>query len=171
MATSAPASNQLRDALFPAEGDPDLAAYTILDGAACEGLLDKLEEHQPEHCCLYAGDLDEDVEEVAPYLVQLEADHPFTIWLLESIGTKPWGIFCKAPSNLRELRKHFRQFLVVKGPEGGNLYFRFYDPRVLPTFIRTCDADQKTQFFGAVRLFLCLTDKFCMIRLLKSDLN
>lgn len=134
MSTAAKQTSPLWEILFAKDGDPTLATYTILDGAACEDLLPMLEEHDPDHCCLYAGDLDDDVEEVAPYLVRLEADHPFTGWLLESIGHQPWGIFCKAPSTLRELRKHFRQFLIVKGPQGQLLYFRYFDPRVLASF-------------------------------------
>jgi hypothetical protein len=148
--TAAKQTSPLWETLFPKDGDPTLATYTILDGAACEDLLPMLEEHAPDHCCLYAGDLDDDVEEVAPYLVRLESDNPFTIWLLESIGNKPWGIFCKAPSTLRELRKHFRNFLIVKGPDGNNLYFRFYDPRVLSNFIPTCDQEQISEIFGPV---------------------
>ncbi|WAC21840.1 DUF4123 domain-containing protein [Luteolibacter sp. SL250] len=174
MAAPAPISPQLqlRDALFPTEGDPNLATYTIIDGAACEGLLDRLDEFKPEYCCLYAGELEEDIEEVAPYLIQLEHDHPFTLWLLENIKAKPWGIFCKAPSTLREMRKHFRKFLIVKGPEGNNLYFRFYDPRVLPTFIKSCEGEQKSQFYGPVECYLCPGQQMGgMSRLSRSDLN
>ncbi len=170
MAAPAPISPQLqlRDALFPAQGDPNLATYAIIDGAACEGLLDRLDEFQPEFCCLYAGEIEADIEEVAPYLIRLEHDHPFTLWLLESMGNKPWGIFCKAPSTLRELRKHFRKFLIVKGPEGQNLYFRYYDPRVLPTFLPTCEADQKTDFFGSVDAYITVNDQGGIIRLSDS---
>jgi hypothetical protein len=153
-ATATKQTSPLWDILFPKDGDPTLATYTILDGAACEDLLPMLEQHDPDHCCLYAGDLDDDVEEVAPYLIRLEADHPFTAWLLEAIGHKPWGIFCKAPSTLRELRKHFRQFLIVKGPDGANLYFRFYDPRVLSTFLPTCEPDQVEELFGPIDTFV-----------------
>ena len=156
MATASKQTSPLWEILFPSEGDPNLATYTILDGAACEDLLPMLEMHAPDHCCLYAGDLDDDVEEVAPYLVRLEADHPFTAWLLEAIGQKPWGIFCKAPSTLRELRKHFRQFLIVKGPEGGNLYFRYYDPRVFSTFLPSCESIQVGVLFGPVDVFFTL---------------
>ena len=156
MPTASKQTSPLWEVLFPSEGDPTLATYCIIDGAACEELLPMLDQHQPDHCCLYAGDLDDDVAEVAPYLIRLEADHPFTAWLLGSIGHKPWGIFCKAPSKLRELRKHFRKFLIVKGPDGENLYFRFYDPRILPAFLSTCDGGQQEEVFGSVEEFLCV---------------
>lgn len=156
-ATSTNAAS-LIEVLFPLEGDPNLATYAIIDGAACPELLPKLDETQPDYCCLYAGELEEDVEEVAPYLILLIADDPFTTWLLENIGHKPWGIFCRAPSTLRELRKHFRQFLIVKGPEGENLYFRFYDPRVLSTFLPICDPDQVRDLFGPINAFVSGAD-------------
>lgn len=152
-----PASKQTSppwEVLFPSEGDPTLATYCIIDGAACEELLPQLDQHQPDHCCLYAGELEPDVEEVAPYLVRLVAEDSFTVWLLDSIGNKPWGIFCRAPSTLRELRKHFRQFLIVKGPDGENLYFRFYDPRVLAVFLPTCEDDQVAYLFGSVTEYI-----------------
>jgi hypothetical protein len=156
MSTAAKQTSPLWEILFPPDGDSTLATYCIIDGAACDELLPQLDQHQPDHCCLYAGDLDDDVAEVAPYLIRLEADEPFTGWLLEAIGHKPWGIFCKAPSTLRELRKHFRKFLIVKGPNGENLYFRFYDPRILPTFLSTCDGGQQEEVFGSVEEFLCI---------------
>ena len=167
-----PASKQtspLWEVLFPSEGDPTLATYCIIDGAACEELLPQLDQHQPDHCCLYAGDLDDDVAEVAPYLIRLEADHPFTAWLLETISHKPWGIFCKAPSTLRELRKHFRKFLIVKSPEGGNLYFRYYDPRVLSIFMPTMNADELSSFFGPINEYFFENDKDGFIGLSKNE--
>jgi Domain of unknown function (DUF4123) len=158
--SSAPqiATGQLSDCLFPLDSDPNLATYAIIDGAACPDLLSKIDETQPDFCCLYAGELEQDVEEVAPYLIRLEVDHPFTTWLFANIGRKPWGVFCRAPSTLRELRKHFRQFLIVKGPEGRNLYFRYYDPRVLPVFVESCDDKQLEMFFGPVNSYLGLMD-------------
>lgn len=167
--SAAKQTSPLWEILFARDGDPTLATYTILDGAACEDLLPMLEEHDPDHCCLYAGDLDDDVEEVAPYLVRLEADHPFTAWLLESIGHQPWGIFCKAPSTLRELRKHFRQFLIVKGPEGDSLYFRFYDPRVLSTFLPTCDSEQIEEIFSPVAVFISGSERKSIQAIRQAD--
>jgi hypothetical protein len=147
-------TSQLWAHLFRRDGKPEMGAYTILDGAAWEGLLPMIETHSPDYHCLFSGDLDEDVKEVSPYIVRLGANQPFTEWLLETIGNQPWGIFFRAPSTLKELRKHFRQFLIVKNPQGENLYFRFYDPRVLAAFLPTCDADQLGKMFGPVEEFI-----------------
>ena len=144
----------LANALFQPDDGNVLHVYAVIDGAACEELLPKLAEHAPEYCCLYAGELEPDVEEVAPYLVKLVQESPFTQWLLESIGEKPWGIFCRVDANLREMRRHFRQFLMVKGPEGENLYFRYYDPRVLGCFLPTCNPEEIQTIFGKIHSFL-----------------
>jgi hypothetical protein len=47
-----------------------------------------------------------------------------------------------------ELHKHFRKFLLVSTEEGKQLYFRFYDPRVLRIFLPTCNPAQLVEFFG-----------------------
>ena len=141
----------LRNALFADDGEN---AYAIVDGAACEELLQQLDEHQPEYCCLYSGELEPDVEACAPHLVALFPEHPFTKWLLSELLGKPWGVFVRSPANLRQLRKHFRSFLMVKNEKGENLYFRYYDPRVIRIFLPTCDHEQFQKFFGPVSTYI-----------------
>lgn len=147
---------KLKDTLFPEDGEP---TYAVLDGASCEELIDHLIEFEPEHCCLYAGELEPDMEEVAPYLVLLERDHPFTEWLLTNILGKPWGIFAHSPADFRAMRKHFRTFLMVKGPDGESLYFRYYDPRVLSIYLLTTNEEERNTVFGPVSEYYCETEK------------
>lgn len=151
--TISPAQS-LRDQLF---GHHPLDAFVIIDGAACPGLLDILDQTQPDYECLYAGEMDPSVEEVAPFLIRLDPDHPFSDWLFASIDCKPWGIFLATSAGIRDLRKHFRTFLLVKGPDGNTLYFRYYDPRVLSAYLPTTDDDERKQVFGPVEAYYCLT--------------
>lgn len=146
--------NIIRESLFMSDSHSNFVSYAILDGAACEDLLLKLQKFQPENCCLYSGDLDSGLASVAPYLVRLEVGTHFTTWLVDHIGQNPWGIFCKAASTLPEMRKHFRQFLIVKDPEGKRLYFRFYDPRVLSVFLPACEADHVQELFGPINSYV-----------------
>ena len=135
----------LETTLFPTNGDQ---TYAVIDGASCEDLLPKLAEFRPEHVCLYAGELEPDVQEVAPYLVRLEVGGEFTRWLLNEGWGKHWGIFVTAPADLRMLRKHFRTILLVRSPENKTLYFRYYDPRVIRMFLPTCEPPEARQIFG-----------------------
>lgn len=134
-------------ALFPDDGEN---AYAIIDGASCEELLDKLDAFHPEHFCLYAGELEPDLAEVAPYIVELLPDHPFTGWLLAEGFGKHWGIFARSPANLRAMRKHFRGFLLVKDFEGKTIYFRYYDPRVLHLYLSTANERDLDVIFGGI---------------------
>ena len=51
------------------------------------------------------------------------------------------------------MRRHFRTFLKVSSPEGKHLYFRYYDPRVLRSYLPTCNAQEMTTVFGAITAF------------------
>ena len=57
----------------------DMPAYAILDGARNELLLGQLHgDDAPRWRCLFAGELEPDMAAVAPYLVELEPDAPWT---------------------------------------------------------------------------------------------
>ena len=98
---------------------------------------------------LYSGEAAVMYSDIAPYLFQVDA--MVLDWLQQSLWHEPWGVFVVAPgSDLESLRKHFRQFLIVLDPEGEEMYFRFYDPRVLSTFLPTCLPTEITTLFGPV---------------------
>ena len=44
--------------------------------------------------------------------------------------------------------------MLVKTEDGEELYFRFYDPRVLRIFLPTCDESQIRELFGPIEYFL-----------------
>ncbi len=146
----------LQETLFPNDGEH---TYAIIDGASCEDMLEKLDEFAPRHYCLYAGEIEPDVEEVAPHVVELLPGHPCTEWLLAQSPGKHWGIFARSSAGLRAVRKHFRTFLLVKSPQGKSWYFRYYDPRVLRMYLPTCNAQEITHLFGPVSTYLTETDE------------
>ena len=137
--------------LFRGEGE---LTYAVLDGAAVPDLLDHLVSDAPPNVCLYRGELEPDMAEVAPYLVQLEAASPFLEWLLREGWGKSWGVFVQTAVPPDDLRRHFRRFLIVHDPEGEPMYFRYYDPRVLRIFLTTCNAEELQSIFGPVSRFL-----------------
>jgi hypothetical protein len=91
---------------------------------------------------------------VAPYLVKLSADGEFFNWLLSGWG-QSLGVFVVVNEalELRGLRRHFRNLETVNGPAGEKYFFRYYDPRVLSRFLKTCDSAQLAEMFGPVRRF------------------
>ena len=141
----------MTELLFGGEGE---LTYAVLDGANVPDLLDHLVSDTPPNVCLYRGELEPDMAEVAPYLVQLSPDSPFAEWLLREGWGKSWGIFVRAGIELEDLRRHFRRFLIVHDPEGEPMYFRYYDPRVLRVFLPTCNSEELTTMFGPVSRYL-----------------
>lgn len=139
--------------------EPENMVYSVLDGASVPNLFDRLHENEPEYACLYRGELKPDLAETAPYLVRLSPDTPFTEWVLSEGWGNHWGIFASAPVELEDLRKHFRKFLMVKTSEGKQVYFRYYDPRVLRVYLPTCNAEETKLLFGPVTRYCCEDEK------------
>lgn len=130
-------------------------AFAVLDGASIDDLPAKLYAMQPRSVCLYRGEIEPDIAEVAPYLVELFEGDRFTEWLLdENAGGRHFGIFARSPHSLTEMRKHFRKFLTAYDEAGNPLLFRYYDPRVLRKFLPTCDAECLARMFTGVNSFL-----------------
>lgn len=126
----------------------DYSVYALLDGASVPGLPELLDDSGLSYSCLYSGDLVEELARAAPYIVRLEAHHPLTQRILAQGWGQHWCVFIASREDLTQLRKHFRQFLRVLSPEGKTLYFRFYDPRVLRTYLPSCQSQELVNFFG-----------------------
>ena|SRR5271165_1138239 len=141
----------LRERLYREEGS---AVFGVLDGASVPGLLQKFADLQPEYVCLYRGELEPDMAEVAPYLVKLERDGPFTDWVLDRGWGNHWGVFAESSVDLATLRRHFRGFLTVHDESGKPLLFRYYDPRVLRTYLPACNAEELKTIFGPLQSYM-----------------
>ena len=135
--------------------DPAQSVYVILDGARDKDIYPGLQRYSTENRCLFAGELSRELAAAAPYLVRLKKNHPFTIWVIEHGWGDCWGVFLQSATNINELRRHFRRFLKVEDDKGKSLYFRFYDPRVLRTYLPTCVEKELDTVFGPVSRFFC----------------
>jgi hypothetical protein len=135
-----------------AEGLERLAAsgrlFVAVDGADTPGVAEKANVLGPRVAtCLYRAEEDTDLAAVAPYLFAVDA--PVLRWVRERLPEDPaFCIFVLADSNLEGLRRHFRRFLVVQSPAGTKMNFRFYDPRVLTTFLESCEPRELDDFYG-----------------------
>lgn len=100
--------------------------YAIIDGAAEDELLAMLEALDPPVSCLYAEPVQDELVEIAPYLVQVTNE--VKRWL--NSRDSFWGIYCTSEAKLKDLRHHLRKHLLAE-VEGNDkpVIFRFYDPR------------------------------------------
>ncbi len=140
---------KLKEYLF----SKDAKVYAVLDGATVPDLLLKFDEMRPPYICLYRGELAPDLAEVAPYLIDLKIDTPFTNWVLKECRGRHWGIFAHSVYSITSIRKHFRSFLTVYDEAGNPMLFRYYDPRVLTKYLPTCDAAELKILFGRVNAY------------------
>ncbi|MEW6210759.1 MAG: DUF4123 domain-containing protein [Acidobacteriota bacterium] len=137
--------------LFPEER---INTYAVIDGASAPDLLDKLYDLRPEFECLFRGEMEPDMAEVAPYLVRLDSQTEFARWVIDKGWGNHWCVFALSRLGLRGMRNHFRRLLVVYDADGRPLHFRYYDPRVLRIYLPTCNAEELATFFGEVACFL-----------------
>ena len=139
--------------LYQALFSKETRIYAVLDGANVPDLPMKLFEMNPPRYCLFPGDLEPDMAEVAPYLVRLYPKTPFTDWVLKTFWGKNWGIVAHSRKTLEDMRGHFRSLINVYDEQGNPMLFRFYDPRVLRGFLPTCKPAELKVFFGDVEMF------------------
>jgi hypothetical protein len=138
---------------------PQDKVYALLDGASVPSLLDRLYgERRPQFECLFPGELEPDMAEVAPYLVALDRGSDFAGWVMEQGWGNHWGIFAVSPAELRTVYFHLRALNVVYSPEGRPMLFRYYDPRVLRIFLPTCVPEQVREMFGPIDRFVAEGD-------------
>jgi hypothetical protein len=128
--------------------------YALLDASREPSVLKVVLESKEEYQSLYDGPQGAQLAHFAPYLIRVPQKSLLLETLVRQAWSKSWGVFLTCDKSLKDLRAHFRHFLTVKLPDGQQVYFRYYDPRVLRLFLPTCLLAETTQFFGPVKQFL-----------------
>ncbi|MDI6766167.1 MAG: DUF4123 domain-containing protein [Bacteroidota bacterium] len=148
----------------------NIIVFCIVDGSQLGEQLKEARSLSKESTSLYRGVSKEELEEVGPYLCNVNTE--FYKWIFENGWGKSDGIFISAQVSFAELYKHFRHFLIVQDEDGNKLYFRFYDPRVLRVFLPTCTTQQLKEFFGPIDMFIVedSDSKFALLFSLENGL-
>lgn len=137
----------------------EAAPYLLIDCAGINGGEPRIPKSVfTELECLFTGDLAEELADVGPYLGRLVA-------LSDEVGAVVKDMLEQQVASLvllqdaerpedevtfGQLHRHFRKFNVVYGPDGAPLFFRYYDPRVLPDVLGVLDEQQLKAFFGPI---------------------
>jgi len=128
--------------------------YILLDAAKMHARIEDAKHFNKRHLCLYKGKAEERLHTVAPWLFTYPRPSVFADWYLANSGQQHWGIILETPKDFKTVYLHLKKFLIVKTEEGKKLYFRFYDPRVLPSFLETSDEAQLRAFFGPIDKYI-----------------
>ncbi|ATB39457.1 FHA domain-containing protein [Cystobacter fuscus] len=127
--------------------------FAVLDAARDERIPVLLRESVEEYRSLYEGAQGEAMAEIAPYVVHLPGDSRLLRSLVQEGWGRNWGIFLSSQRPFKDVRRHLRKFLMVKDSVSRDLYFRFYDPRVLRVFLPTSWPEQNQALFEGVRAY------------------
>lgn len=130
--------------------------FAILDAARSDRILELLKQSVEPHQSLYEGIQGEPLSTVAPYLVgPFREDSKLLDRLVMEGWGRRWGIYVTSREPFKEVRRHFRRFLMVEFEDTEErVYFRFYDPWVMQVFFPTCAERQKQELMsGCIALF------------------
>ena len=134
---------------------PFLYNYFLFDAAKADENLSIAQELNPDHKCLYLVKPYDELLTVGPYLFSIKEKTAFWELYLSEGWSQSWGFLLFSNSPFEHVFTHFRKFLMIKTEDDQQLYFRFYDPRVLRIFLPTCDEKQLKEFFGPIEQFIC----------------
>ena len=132
--------------------------YIVLDAAKMQQHLEVAKQFNPKHLCLFKGEGEQKYGSVSPWLFTYRKMSYFDDWYISSGGNQNWGVLIETKVKFEKLYFHLKKFTRVKSETGTIMYFRFYDPRVLPTFLETCDEEQLIEFFGPIDKFILEKD-------------
>jgi len=137
------------------------ALYAIVDPTRSPRVLELLREAVEYSRSLYEGAEGDTLSESAPYLVEFPEKPSRLLTSLVTEGLmRRWCIFLTSPRPFKDVRRHFRRFLMVREEDTGEqLYFRFYDPVILRAFIPTMTALQTKEFYADISAFLVEGDR------------
>lgn len=128
--------------------------YAVLDAAREATVVERLKAAGEPHASLYDGAEGEELSVYGPWLVKLDPDKPLLEALVRDGWGGSWGVYLACGQPFADVRRHLRKFLLVKLPDGRQVCFRYYDPRVLRTYLPTCNADEVTAFVGPLDRYL-----------------
>jgi hypothetical protein len=135
----------------------NIKTYVIVDAAKIKKLTNELIALTSlKYENLFMPYEQEQLEEVAPYLIELKKEDEFTTWVYENVYGKQGAMFIHSTQNIEELSEHLRPYITtttnVPNPKNETelieveAYMRLYDPRVFPRFIKKLK-DYRSSFF------------------------
>ncbi|GAA4343211.1 DUF4123 domain-containing protein [Flaviaesturariibacter amylovorans] len=126
----------------------------LLDAARMDAHFETASSFTLQRFSLYAHPKNDLLHSVAPWIFEYPGPPAFAEFFRTEGWGQSWGVLVGSGADINELHRHFRRFLTVRLEDGEELYFRFYDPRVLRVFLPTCSPAQLQEFFGPVGTFI-----------------
>jgi len=115
-----------------------------------------LSNHSDSAELLYADTRFSPMLEISPLIARTDYDDPFLSWLYanqENVANN-WGCLLHSTTSAAAIAEHFRSWITVRDDIGQEVFFRFYDPDILPHFAAALQGEERQRFFGPVNAFM-----------------
>lgn len=154
-------------ASFAAEAPDDQAdagvsrSYLVLDGVALESVILAARRMNPDSHTLYEHLVESEFVELSPHLFTYHSQSRFAQLWLAAGRTHGYGFRVISKASPAQLVAHLQRFLLADITDANGttqLYFRFFDPRVLNTLLPTLHPEQLRDFFGPIDAFVVESD-------------
>ncbi|MDP3908197.1 DUF4123 domain-containing protein [Novosphingobium sp.] len=123
--------------------------YAVIDGAQDPRLM-ALVQSCAQHDCLISGKLDPALAPALPWIAVLDPAEQLTqVWRDHGQG-RHWGITLQSAMDLLHVKLQLKKFLNARLPDGRLVLFRFYDPRVLRTYLTAATPPERDPWFGGI---------------------
>lgn len=130
--------------------------YTVVDACLAPELIElaRTEFKQPVRM-LFKGKAAalEEVESFAPFFIAIDLETDFLEYWA-AYWYENAGILFTSTAEPRVIFRHLRKIFIVQDESGQEYFFRFYDPRVLRTYLPTCTNEEKVNFYGPITSFM-----------------
>jgi hypothetical protein len=142
-----------RRALAQAAPRAHSRVYLLLDPARDPRIHDAITTFGTRYHCIF-GDVPPVLARVAPHLVAVGDDTPIVGMFAGEGRNRSWGVMLRSEASIDELATHLYGLVRARLPDGHDVLFRFYDPRVLRAYLPTCTLQELAQVFGPIESFL-----------------
>ena len=143
----------LAAALVRAVPAPGTRLFAIVDGAQAFELAFTARLMGNRIYTLFSGARAVDLAHVGPCLIELAKPAPFLEKWVAALGRSA-GVLFETGQELSGVYAHLRGIFLVADEREQDFFFRFYDPRVLRTFLPSCTPAEAAAFFGPVRRWI-----------------
>ncbi|WP_263145051.1 DUF4123 domain-containing protein [Pseudomonas sp. RIT-PI-AD] len=135
--------------------------YALVDASRHPRFSDELRKHGIRAQCLFSGVLEARLGRYAPYCAEFPLDGALAAFWFNHRGQgwrNHWGWLFQSDMELDALRRHFKKFTLVTLPDGSEVFWRFYDPRVFCRVIPQLNLGQHGEFVGDLITRICCTE-------------
>ncbi|MFP7675606.1 DUF4123 domain-containing protein [Marivita sp. S0852] len=149
--------DRLTDLIFEAKGD--VRPYLLIDAAADPSIHIHLDAFPEAARCLFDGETGEQLSDVGPWLAKPERHGDLWEWFLDECWGRNSAVIVRTSLPMARLKQHLKKFLRVQRDDGHVMFFKFYRPAHLRSYMPAFDDDQRIAFMKGIDAWFAETEE------------